>query len=120
MPTRSSSSRPISTAAADFARRDADLARVVPIMVRMLPERVIATVARAMELNALSQELDRALLARLPRADGRFTRRRVLPARIGAWTTGRRANARSELIGEIGVGARRLRAEAADRTAHWP
>jgi hypothetical protein len=51
----------------DFARRDADLARVVPLMVRMLPERVIATVALAMELNALSQELDRLLLAALPR-----------------------------------------------------
>jgi hypothetical protein len=50
----------------DFAQRDADLARVVPLMVRMLPERVIATVALAMELNALSQELDRLLLAALP------------------------------------------------------
>ena len=57
----------------DFARRDADLARVVPLMVRMLPERVIATVAQAMELNALSQELDRALLARLPAVDRPFT-----------------------------------------------
>jgi hypothetical protein len=58
---------------ADFSRRDADLARVVPVMVRMLPQRVIATVAAAMELNGLSQELDRVLLARLPRADGIFT-----------------------------------------------
>jgi len=57
----------------DFARRDADLARVVPILVRTLPERVIATVAQAMELNTLSQELDRALLARLPGRDRPFT-----------------------------------------------
>ena len=57
----------------DFSRRDADLARVVPLMVKVLPERVIATVALAMELNALSQELDRVLLARLPRADGHFS-----------------------------------------------
>ena len=49
----------------DFSRRDADLARVVPIMVRMLPEAVVATVAMAMELSALSQELDRALLREL-------------------------------------------------------
>ena len=56
----------------DFSRRDADLARVVPLMVKVLPERVIATVALATELNALSQELDRALLTRLPRADGHF------------------------------------------------
>jgi hypothetical protein len=58
---------------ADFSRRDADLARVVPVLVRTLPERVIATIAQAMELNTLSQELDRALLARLPRTDGEFT-----------------------------------------------
>jgi len=49
----------------DFSRRDADLARVVPLMSRMLPEGVLATIAGAMELSALSQELDRALLQRL-------------------------------------------------------
>jgi hypothetical protein len=57
----------------DFSQRDADLARVVPVMVRMLPARVIGTIAHAVELSVLSQELDRALLARLPRADGRFS-----------------------------------------------
>jgi hypothetical protein len=57
----------------DFSRRDADLARVVPMMVKVLPARVIETVALATELNALSQELDRALLVRLPRADGNFS-----------------------------------------------
>jgi hypothetical protein len=54
---------------ADYARRDADVARVVPLMVAMLPERVIATIADAMELNVLSHELDRKVLARLPRED---------------------------------------------------
>ncbi|HKE38843.1 MAG TPA: hypothetical protein VKG21_03305 [Casimicrobiaceae bacterium] len=49
----------------DFSRRDAELARVVPIMVRMLPDAVVATVAMAMELSALSQELDRTLLREL-------------------------------------------------------
>ncbi len=58
---------------ADYAQRDADLARVVPLLTKMLPEGVIATVALAMELNALSQELDRVLLSRLPRADAYFT-----------------------------------------------
>ncbi len=56
----------------DFSRRDADLARVVPMLVKVLPDKVIATVALAMELSGLSQELDRVLLARLPRADGHF------------------------------------------------
>jgi hypothetical protein len=50
----------------DFSRRDADLARVVPIMAKVLPQGVIATISGAMELSALSRELDRALLAKLP------------------------------------------------------
>src|SRR5437763_17011939 len=58
---------------ADFSRRDSDLARVVPAMVRFLPAKVIETVAHAVELDALAHELDRSLLARLPRADGVFT-----------------------------------------------
>jgi hypothetical protein len=57
----------------DFSRRDADLARVAPAMARLVPASVITTVARAMELNALSHELDRALLARLPRSRDDFT-----------------------------------------------
>jgi hypothetical protein len=59
--------------AADFARRDADLARAAPTMARILPERVLGSLAKAIELNALSQELDRRLLARLPARDSPFT-----------------------------------------------
>src|SRR5258708_24699619 len=32
----------------DYSRRDADIARVVPMLVKVLPERLIATVAQAM------------------------------------------------------------------------
>src|SRR5437870_13606389 len=46
----------------DFSRRDADLARVVPLMVRLVPNGVIATIATAMELSTLSQELDSSLI----------------------------------------------------------
>jgi len=49
----------------DYSRRDADLARVVPLMSKMLPDGVLGTVAGAMELSVLSQELDRALLNHL-------------------------------------------------------
>ena len=49
----------------DFSRRDADLARVVPLMSKVLPEGVLRTIAGAMELSVLSHELDRALLERL-------------------------------------------------------
>lgn len=88
---------------ADFTQRDADLARIVPVMVRMLPERVIATVARAMELNALSQELDRALLALLPPGDGAFAVADYCRAYRGMGDRPARAR-QVRLIGEIGAG----------------
>ena len=59
--------------AADFARRDADLARAAPAMTRLLPERVLATVGQAIELNILSQQIDQRLLAHLPAGGGPFT-----------------------------------------------
>jgi len=88
---------------ADFARRDADLARIVPAMVLMLPERVIASVAQATELNALSQELDRALLERLPRADGVFTSAEYCRAYCAMGNRPARER-QIDLIGEIGAG----------------
>ena len=42
----------------DFTRRDADIARVMPMMQRLLPEKLLATVADAIELGALTQALD--------------------------------------------------------------
>ncbi len=50
----------------DFSRRDADLARVAPLMARVMPAGMMAMVSRAMELSNLSHELDRALLSQLP------------------------------------------------------
>jgi hypothetical protein len=50
----------------DFSQRDADLARVAPLMVRILPASVIETASRAMQLSTLSHEVDRALLAHFP------------------------------------------------------
>ena len=57
----------------DFSRRDADLAKVVPMMARMLPDGVMWTIAKAMELSALSHELDARVNEYLPRADAQFT-----------------------------------------------
>jgi hypothetical protein len=87
----------------EFAQRDTDLTRIVPVMVRMLPERVIATVASAVELHALSQSLDRSLLARLPRADGQFSVADYCKAycKMGKRTERER---QIRLIGEIGKG----------------
>jgi hypothetical protein len=49
----------------DFSQRDADLSRVVPIMIRVLPDKVVETVAMAIELSTLSHELDHALVGKL-------------------------------------------------------
>ncbi len=50
----------------EFADRDRAVERVVPIMLRLLPEPVLYSLARAIELNALSQELDYATARALP------------------------------------------------------
>jgi len=42
----------------NLAQRDQDLERMVPTMVRVLPDSVLMTVAHALELQALSLELD--------------------------------------------------------------
>ena len=42
----------------DFGRRDADIARVLPAMQRLLPGALLETVADAIELGALTQALD--------------------------------------------------------------
>jgi hypothetical protein len=87
----------------DYAQRDADLTRVVPVLTRMLPARVIATIGEAMELNVLSSELDRGLLARLPHSDGIFT----VADYCGAYRAHGDRPARLlqiELIGRIGAG----------------
>ena len=42
----------------DFTRRNADIARVVPMMRRLLPKKLLGTVADAIELGVVTQELD--------------------------------------------------------------
>lgn len=49
----------------DFSGRDRDLARVLPLMLRLLPEPLIATVADAIALAALSHALDLRMAAAL-------------------------------------------------------
>ncbi len=50
--------------AKDFEQRDQEALRVVPMLARMLPERAVQTMALAVELDELSEELD-ARVARL-------------------------------------------------------
>lgn len=53
----------------DFTRRDADLVRIYPIMVRALSENALESLALAVELHALTQELDCELLQMLDKAN---------------------------------------------------
>ncbi|MCP5459163.1 MAG: hypothetical protein H6971_06005 [Gammaproteobacteria bacterium] len=46
----------------DFTRRDQDIERAYPIIVRTMPGNALQAVIMAVELNALSQELDAGLL----------------------------------------------------------
>jgi hypothetical protein len=84
----------------DFSQRDADLARIVPVLTRMLPDRVIDVVARASELNLLSQTLDRAMIAYLP-STPTFTVAEYSRAFRAAGDVAARVR-QIELIGEVG------------------
>jgi len=49
----------------DFTQRDADIERIIPMMERMLPASALQTIAEAIELDALSESLDREMAAGL-------------------------------------------------------
>ncbi|HSD53027.1 MAG TPA: hypothetical protein VLC47_02645 [Burkholderiales bacterium] len=51
----------------DFSARDEALARIIPTMTRMLPAAALATIALAVELDALSEALDQRVAAELRR-----------------------------------------------------
>lgn len=55
----------------DFSRRDDEVERIVPIMTRLLPTSALRTIAMAVGLDALSEELDSAMIFAL-RAAGRI------------------------------------------------
>ena len=49
----------------DFSQRDADIARVVPKMATLLPEKALSSLASALHLNSLSLEMDLAMVKQL-------------------------------------------------------
>ncbi|HEX8957593.1 MAG TPA: hypothetical protein VF798_15030 [Burkholderiaceae bacterium] len=49
----------------DFTQRDADIERIIPMMEKLLPASALQTIAEAIELDALSEILDRAMATRL-------------------------------------------------------
>ena len=54
----------------DFTERDLSLERAYPLIVKLLPDAALLPLARAIELHALSAELDRALGAALQEEPG--------------------------------------------------
>lgn len=54
----------------DFSSRDAELARMIPTMTRLLPSSALGAIADAIELDALSELLDDTMGARLEALDG--------------------------------------------------
>ncbi len=90
----------------DFARRDADIARVLPMMQRLLPSALLETVAAGIELGALTHALDLEVAETLERIAP--TRRRLddaLYARAYREAGGKAQRARQiALIGQVGNG----------------
>ncbi|MFL6586220.1 MAG: FFLEELY motif protein [Luteimonas sp.] len=90
----------------DFTRRDADIARILPTMRRLLPARLLETVSDAIELGALSQALDLHMVEALQRL---APRRRKLDDALYAQAyrdVGRAGLRRRQvrLIGRVGRG----------------
>ena len=50
----------------DFSSRDAQLARVIPALVRLFPQRIVDVVGTVVSLHALSERLDTAMGQQLP------------------------------------------------------
>ena len=49
----------------DLTGRDNDLERLLPIMIKLLPEKALSTIVKALELDALSEQLDWAVAEKL-------------------------------------------------------
>ncbi len=90
----------------DFSRRDADIAKVLPMMQRLLPARLLETVADAIELGLLTHAFDLRMAQTLQAIGGQ---RRKLDAPLYAQAyrqTGlRRLRAHQiDLIAQVGLG----------------
>lgn len=81
----------------DFRSRDEELARVVPIMVHVLPARALATLREAVKMDALSESLDNAMVLAL-RKTGQI-KSIDWPAYVAAYRTcGRRKDREQQII----------------------
>ena len=81
----------------DFRSRDEELARVVPIMVHVLPARALMTLLEAVKMDTLSESLDTAMVLALRKAGKNKTI--DWPAYVAAYRTcGRRKDREQQII----------------------
>ena len=85
--------------AKDFSGRDEAMLRIYPVMVRTLPDAAVETAALAIEVDALSEDLDRRVAATLE--PGPVTEASYSGAYRKAGTRAERVR-QIELIGEVG------------------
>jgi hypothetical protein len=93
----------------DFRSRDEELARVVPVMVHVLPARALLTLLEAVRMDTLSESLDTAMVLAL--RDAGRTRDIDWPAYVAAYRRcGRRRDREQQiaLIDKIGKTLDRL------------
>jgi hypothetical protein len=93
----------------DFRTRDEELARVVPVMVRMLPAKALLTLLEAVKMDTLSESLDTDMVLALRKA-GKI-RKIDWPAYVAAYRGCGRKNGRElqiALIDKIGKTLDRL------------
>lgn len=93
----------------DFRTRDEELARVVPIMVRVLPVKALLTLLEAVRMDTLSESLDTAMVQTL--RDAGRSRNIDWPAYVAAYRAcGRRTDRELQiaLIDKIGKTLDRL------------
>jgi hypothetical protein len=83
----------------DYSDRDTELQRVLPLMTRVLPESAIETAALAIEVDALSEELDRELARALE--PGEITEERYEKAYRLCGNRAHREH-QIDLIGQVG------------------
>jgi hypothetical protein len=55
----------------DLTQRDADIERVIRVLVKFLPDNALATLAAALEMDALSEDLDHELVVALREIQGK-------------------------------------------------
>jgi hypothetical protein len=85
----------------DFAQRDAEMIRIYPTMVKLLPLSTVETVELALELDALSEQLDQQLTTQLFAKHSEFSEANYIEAFRDCGTKAQRMR-QVELVEQVG------------------